>query len=483
LLHPQLLWINELDRFSYLNTLKIGLKILETHLKMDINAFLNTLDDSLLESLTLTDVALPFEKSKLKYISMDKTTFENLTLENLKEDNSEQMIIIKERLDKNARFEPLQIPSLELPKDLNKLPLQQVRWLSADTIGKIAAEFPSKAFEFFSNEQLVNLKLFQLNPEQTEVLFKLPKELIAARLKIFENQDVIDALYAQKLSGPVLEHLSNDHLKALKLSELDSNIIYQMFPQKEDNTEDKERFSHFDASDVQAAIKKGFLAGGYRLSLLSNDHLKALKLSELNSNIIYQMFPQKEDNTEDKERFSHFDASDVQAAIKKGFLAGDYRLSLLSNDHLKALKLSELDSSIIYQMFPQKEDNTEDKERFSHFDASDVQAAIKKGFLAGDYRLSLLSNDHLKALKLSELDSSIIYQMFPQKEDNTEDQERFSHFEASDVQAAIKKGFLAGGYRLSLLSNDHWRQIDFTQFENIDLVYFQTASSGWVTMG
>jgi len=151
---------------------------------------------------------------------------------------------------------------------------------------------------------------------------------------------------------------------------------------------------------------------GGRLKLLSNPQLKALRVSKLSKETFENMFPWCGDNTADRERFANFEATEVQAAIEAGILTTTYRLKLLSNPQLKALRVSKLSKETLDNMFPWCGGNTADREQFANFEATEVQAALD-GDKLSEYQVKLISIKQRKKIDFSILPQKIVNMFFP----------------------------------------------------------------------
>lgn len=434
--------------------------------QISLNQFVDQAEPEILKLLTLEDLIIPFQHSKLKFALLSNDKFKALTPGDLEEEiNQDQLSLIKLRLEKLSKSEGIekqQKPVVE-NSTFKDIRLADLTRMSIDEINAHRDEIPDIAFKFFTNDQIQNLKLSELKASQVKALFFLLNEVeTKERLALFGVQDIVDAIYKGLLTGNVLRYLGSEHLNTLKLTQLNTDQADEIFCWKKNPGQDLARFKAFNGDDVQKAIETEILTTTYQLKLLSDEHLQGLKLSQLSQKTINNMFPWNNDNTADRKRFANFQTAEVQAAIKAGLIATTYQLKLLSDEHLQGLKLSELSKETMVNMFPWCSENTADLQRFANLQAAEVQAAINSGLIATPYQLHLLSDQQLMELKLSELSKATIDQMFSWHSDNTADRKRFANFQTAEVQAALKAGLITR-YQMKLLSDLHLQGIKLSE--------------------
>lgn len=280
-------------------------------------------------------------------------------------------------------------------------------------------------------------------------------------------------LVAKILVRSLMGRVVVQDLSSLKISNFSRTEIEELFPYEfkaQDVEGAKRSFSELSPDEVQGAIESGSLAGSYLLGLLSDEHLKALKLSKLSGWQIQLLFPRarNEEFEEVKRRFSCVSAEEVQASIENNKIASEYQMSLLSEGHLNALKVSSLSPLQVGRLFPDsymKEKKIEVKARFACLRPEEVQAAIESNIISGEYLMSLLSDEHLNKLKLSRLTENQIQDLFsfrsPSFLENLFDvflgeyktseemlQEHFRRFkllDRSEFMAAVQRGTIVLG--------------------------------------
>jgi DnaJ-domain-containing protein 1/uncharacterized protein YjiS (DUF1127 family) len=380
---------------------------------MSLDEFVNhaQADREILDVLTLEDLIIPIQHSKLKFALIDEEKFNALTIEDLPKDiNGSQISFIKQRLKKLSNNEE---DDLDVCSNISAILLKDLARLTASTILKHKENIPSSAFAFFTNNQIKNLKLSEMQASQSKALFFTLDETTAKeRLALFDNQDVVDAIHKGFLIGDILKFLKEDHLQKLNIAQLNKNQLGIIFCLKNNSDKDASYFKIFNINDVQKAIETGTLTTRYQLKLLSNEQLKDLQLSKLSRDVINVMFCYSDDKTGDRKRFANFKGSEVQAALTAGLITTPYQLKLLSDEQLKDLQLSKLSIDVINVMFCYSDDKTGDRKRFANFKGSEVQAALSANKLS-DYHIGLLSDEQIKALDFSILPQQIINMLFP----------------------------------------------------------------------
>lgn len=319
-------------------------------------------DQHVLEALTLEDLIIPFENSKLKYAVFSNEDFDALKPVDIYGINEEQASFIKQRIhlrsvqrnEENLSKIDLNEGSPILLKNLN-------RYKTSDILGYTHC-FPSICFAFFTNDQIKFIKLSKMTAAQNQALFfGLNDKQRDERLQLFEDQDIIDAMREGLLSNDLLISLSDSinakldksegNIEQLKISEFTKEQADIVFSWKEDSTQDAKRFKAYAVSDVQKAINEGILSTPYQLHLLSDDHLKGLKLSELTKTDISNMFTWCENDAVDKKRFAHLQAKEIQIALENNKLT-EYQIQLIHIEQIKEFDFSKLSQQMINHFFP-----------------------------------------------------------------------------------------------------------------------------------
>ena len=286
-----------------------------------LDEFVDQADNEMLKDLTLEDVIIPFQHSKLKFALLNEEKFNALTIKDLEEGiNNDQFHFIKKRLEKLSENEENsdQQKDIEDYDNIKDIPLKDLPEINAGDIAKHKGNIPAIAFTFFINDQLQDLKLSNLQETQNKALFNFLDEVeveVKERLALFDDLDVVDATHKGLLTGNVLKFLSNEHVKGLKLPQLSKEQTEVIFSWKDNSDQDRQRFKAFKPEDVQYAIECGILLRTYQLKLLSDEQLKGIQLSKLSKETIKNMFPWSEDNTSDRKRFSNLNEAEVKSAL------------------------------------------------------------------------------------------------------------------------------------------------------------------------
>ena len=304
------------------------------------------------------------------------------------------------------------------------------------------AEIPPSIFYFLSDAQIAGLNISQASKEQIENLFSRKSgtgddERRFALLPADQVNAILD-----KLNGYHMYLLSDEHLKQLDVSKLTESHLEPMFSCKNGTGEDERRFALLPADQVNAILDK---LNGYRMYLLSDEHLKQLDVSKLTEYHLQLLFNAKNGLNEDKKRFAFLPADQVNAILDK---LNGYQMYLLSDEHLKQLNVSKLTEIHLQPLFNAKNGLNEDKRRFALLPADQVNAILHK---LNGYQMYLLSDEHLEKLDLSKLTEKHLQLMFSAKNGTQEDKRRFALFSKDQVNIIINK---LNKYQASLLSKE-----------------------------
>lgn len=368
--------------------------------------FMDYGDIDLLTELTLEDLIIPIQHSKLKYAQMNDSDFLALTIKNVEEANHDQLSLIKMRIKK--------IPhefSGE-PVEKKNLLLKDIAALSTSDIQNAIDDIPPITFFFLNEDQIKGLKLAAMQPDQITALFNLDDESLKARLALFSEQDVRESIIKHKLKNNVLRHIPKSYFSSIKLSDLNQEQLKILFSWKKNSADDAAIFKAFSVDDVRAAIEKNLLDDTYMLSLLSDEQLKGIQISKLSAKTLTFMFPWSENAAHHKKRFSNFQAAEVQLSIENELIKGQYQLSLISDEQLKALNLSKFSKTTLEGLFPWREDSSADRKRFANIQPDEIVKLINSDKL-NDYQIKLISSDQLKGVDFSVLSQKVINQLFP----------------------------------------------------------------------
>jgi hypothetical protein len=166
--------------------------------------------------------------------------------------------------------------------------------MSASEIASTIHSMPALAFAFLTNDQLTELKISQLQEDQSKALFKsLSDEEIKGRLALFSIQDVVAAVEGGVLSGRACGQLSGDHINGIELKKVTYEQLDNLFPYRPEEPEkeyDRDCFKKFKSEDVQEAFEKGILQERH-IVLISKEQLKDFNFLRLTPKHIEQIFP------------------------------------------------------------------------------------------------------------------------------------------------------------------------------------------------
>lgn len=386
------------------------IKELEKEKGVKFSQFLDRLPPNVLDILTLADVSIPWQYSPLVFAEYSDEQFAKLTCDSINDQlTKEQHAFIRRRIgmipDENRKLgaDPAKWPLVELPK------------IDARTIKENYKQIKAPIFAFFSNDQIKELKLSDLTKEQIAFLFKFceligieslyfsPPDGIKAkeRLALFADEDIAQAINENKLFDG-FGNLSEKQLKLIKLPNLTREQFKTMFLEMGRNHSG--RFAHFPAKDVQTALEKGLVKGTDGTFLFSGPQLKGLNFSKLSKETVEGIFQQvyaDKGIAAQKERFAFLESSTVNELLQSGKLSSPYHLGLLSETHLKNLKLSKLTKDQVKNLFPRNSregviELITQSERFGLLDPREVKAAFESGALCESAQLVLVSPNQLQ---------------------------------------------------------------------------------------
>lgn len=322
-----------------------------------------------------------------------------------------------------------------------------------------------------SSEQLKAQKL--ANPKTIYHMFlpnRSPKKIEEdkARFANFNPENVAKAVETLNLGSYVLSLLSPEQLKALTLTNPD--FLRFMFPSSDKPeiiAEHRARFAQLNPEKVAVAVST-FDLTNHILLLLSPEQLKALPPTIACR--LWNMFPNKftpETLAEEQARYANLSTEVINKAEETGYLP--FGGKLLSLEHLKALKLTSVYT--IFSVFPsqhREEEIAADMARFAYLNPQNLAKLLETlnvGQLLGApdpdnsnralelYFFRLLSPEHLKALKLSNMKASTISSLFPETYLESiqyeTDKIRFAYLDPQEVQKAYGAKLLSP-YAISL---------------------------------
>lgn len=209
----------------------------------------------------------------------------------------------------------------------------------------------SDSIKLFSDEQLRSLKLSRLSKELIEQMF--PWYWVDKSRKLFaliDAEEVQAALEDGLVSKNTFTLLSTEQLQSLKLSRFSQDTIEEIFPPYDINTKDIERFANLQINEIQIALEAGLINKFHILQLLSDEQLKGMKISRLSKDIINGIFSDYNKDS-DKKRFANLDPAEVQTALVSNKLDKS-RIKLISSDQIKEFDFSSLPSEAIEKLFP-----------------------------------------------------------------------------------------------------------------------------------
>ncbi len=371
-----------------------GLTIIFENLSYNLNLFLEEQDPEILKRLTLLDVAIPLEHSKLKYALLSDLEFGELTACSLGTINEEQAAFIRQRLA---------LKKFALPRrSTSKVTLSSLATMTAEDVAMCIETLPNESFRFLRKYQI--------------------KQINISTLEINQRESLLRYRFTQ---------LTKDQIQQIPLTLLPKAALAEMFPVGMEFISMKDLFAHLDAIEVCKSIEEGALNTPEQLNLLSDKQLSKLRISNLSSNILEKMFPEISRRKSDNQRFSNFNSFEVQRALENGTLSTPYLLQLLSHDQLKQITLSTLSAETITMMFPSVTDET--RQRFSYIQDSEVLASLYTGNLS-QTQIFLFSSAQIRQINFAKISDDVMEAIFPRSDEEAIHQQCLSQRNLNDCR-------------------------------------------------
>lgn len=296
-------------------------------------------DDKTLQLITLEDLIIPKERSKILYALMSEDAFDALTLNDLPENLTEQQFFfIRERLK----------PPEEDGKnqEINKLPLRNLTEITAKTIALKKDAIPPLGFAFFASRQVKDLKLADLTKQQNNALFAFSGKKIKSKLLLFDPADIGSAVQKQVLSIHFLKHLTPSFFQYIDPTKLSAAQLELIFSKKRLSDQDRQKFAYFSPEQVNEMMINGMLTTKYQCGLLSDKQMQALELSKLLEEDIHLIFDGKR-----QQRFRLLKGSEVQLAYEQEKLSPSL-IELITEEQIKTFDFSRCTQDFINFFFP-----------------------------------------------------------------------------------------------------------------------------------
>lgn len=438
---------------------------------ISIDQAISHIDPCLLEEISFADFMVHIDHSLLRFAAPTNEEFLNIKIKDLKKD-----LTPKEILFIMKRFQLLKptMHNISIPSGLiafEDIKLGYLPHLSNTQIHHIFKPLPPFIFQLLENQQIKGLKLSKLSQEQVDAIFEphIPNyskmnfeqlfqyssaendEKIIEKVNLFEKESILTPFPARVIKVIFKNYLLINNTKNIlpKLQEYPKEEVIQALYLG--------RLNELD-SIKQISLKEYF----------SKEDLKSIPLASLG----YTMFcliaygPEKNEE-EAKEIFGNLPSEEVFL-----YLSGDQISSevykLISDTQLKDMPLSKLPRENLLKILGSEER----KKRFAYFSNEEVIKAIKASIVKSRLEMSLLSDDHLNSLPLSEFSEEVIHNLFPYTTDLLINKHRFSCLQTSEVQKTLEQDKL-NFYQVHLISHEVIQQLDFLKFPQrvIDLFF------------
>gem|GEM_PF-4779093 len=401
---------------------------------------LGAANEKVLELITIVDLKLNIQASKLKIAIQSDEEFKKLTISELKEVSFAQLKIIKQRLSfTNVKTSE----NFILPENILEVCLVHFSQLNADKINENISKIPGKAFSFLSDDQFKSLDFKNFTVLNLEIIFRyIDGKEKKRRFALLSETQVHDIL--EKLNPFQLKLISDEQLKGLNLKNAEARVIHELFVYI-DGKEEKRRFALLSEPQVLDILEK---LKPFQLKLISDEQLKGLNLKNAEARLIHELFVYI-DGKEEKRRFALLSVTQVQDIFDK---LTKFQLSLISDDHLKGLDLKNAGAAWVHALFVYI-DGKEEKRRFALLSVTQVQDIFDK---LTKYQLKLISDEQLKSLNLKNAGAAWVQGLFTYI-DGKEEKRRFALLSVTQVNDIFDK---LTKYELKLISDEQLKSLD-----------------------
>ena len=276
------------------------------------------------------------------------------------------------------------------PSNILDVGILQLQNVDVKDLNKNIAKIPFTVICFLSSQQVAGLNVDNLSAQQTRYLVSTDQPQVnKARFERLSSTKV-NAIF-KDLSWDDMSLLSDKNWKELDVTKFTSQKqIQDLFDSSKNHKENERRFRLLSDAQVDAMLP---LLNGYQIRLLSDDHLKKLKVDRLKKEQIQDLFDSNKNDRENERRFGLLSDAQVDAMLP---LLNGYQIRLLSDDHLKKLKVDRLKKEQIQDLFDSNKNDRENERRFGLLSDAQVDAMLP---LLNGYQIRLLSDDHLKKAK------------------------------------------------------------------------------------
>lgn len=293
--------------------------------KEDFFKKLSEIDRHVLELANLVDLKFYSNESGLKYVLLNNSEFNELTLDGIKDISSNQKRIIIKRLEDTKKS----IQS-NIVENILQLPLVRFSALTGKEINQFIDSIPANIFSLLSNDQINGLDLSKASADQINNLFcrVIDTDTDKQRFALLPMDQVNKIL--DKLDNYQMYLISDEQMSKLNLSQLsEDHLNKKMFNNRVNTDTDKKRFASLPADQVNKILDK---LDNYQMYLISDEQMKKLDLSKLNEDHLKKMFNNRINTAEDKRRFALFSKDQVGKIVDK---LNDYQMTLISKSQLR----------------------------------------------------------------------------------------------------------------------------------------------------
>lgn len=279
---------------------------------------------------------------------------------------------------------------------------------------------------------LAPLHISHLTQYELEETF--PEFMLNEHFSRVPADEVVNAIANNTLPIWLYRKLSDNQMQAVRLIELGRERISRFFPLYINTEENRRKFALLQPADVAGALLLDKLSQQL-YKLLSDAQFQAIQISGLSQEQITALF-HGIDLAEQRRRFALIPPAEVQETIRLGTLS-EPLYKLLSDAQLQDLRLLELNGQQILSLFPNNLPGDEKRRRFALLRADVVLAAIEANTLPLSF-YKLLSDDQLRAVRLSELREEQMNWIFPASIQNEENMRRFAFITSEEVLATVR---------------------------------------------
>ncbi len=397
--------------------------------EVDFEKKLEELDDQVLDSFTIYDMKLPWDKSPLKLGLVKDEELKELALEKIGIASVEQYkYFSSKRIENLNKALPENIDEANIaPNNIMQQSLLTWRHLSPKKIMEVADHVkPPGLFLFLDFEKIKELDFARLP--------RLVKKSILVELDEIPHTEERNQKFAS-FSDDQVENLfdvmekkhflwvSEEQISKIDYSKLDEKQIISIFD-KGTVAEQKRRFAKIPNEQINIVVAKLDIGP---LRFVSDQHIAALDFTSLPKEKMAKIF-NRGDRKEELRLVSLLNKSRVECYVEK---FEDWHLELLSDNQIQELDFSKVDKDKIALIFSQN--GAERQRKFALLSSKQVHDIMAK---IDDWNWrKLVTDEQLIGLDTARLQNQEIKTLFPSTKTNANG----SYYSSRTNNGVVKK--------------------------------------------